>query len=440
MGFLCLCAVASANANATTSCSSSGLHSAPPLNSNVDERSTFCQSASENNLFVEIENALARHEVSESQFQNLAIYVQNHPRDALALFLLGGCFELRGLEEMAEEQFKKSEQAWSDPKLARRLFIRHIIRDDLRRAVIMLPFMQKHFPDDPLTKLVDAIFAEETGQDLRAGILYKELMVLSPAPPGVATRIASIKVAEENYVLAIRLANQDLQQVPQYLPAILVKSSALVKLGRYHQAMEALKPALKAHPFSRRLSLVAYDACLGMGDQQHARYYAVLNLALSDTSTNIEAARQRVFNSLSCATPVESQTTVNDVSKTIDDSPYATKMYYHLGEIFNLMHRPAAAAHQFVKSYSIDRKFAPTLTWLGRLTQHYERNYHEAAVFYKQAGDEAPLYFENSSIRFRLRDRLLNRRRDVAWRMQDCFFKCVYGDRGLIPVSKMINR
>ncbi len=385
----------------------------------------------EESFFEKIEQHLELTQVNEADFQELAAFLQQHPHHSVALFLLRKCYAQLGLEGMEGEQVEKAERSF-DPQMVLQLFKRHIENYDLRQAFSLLPTMMKVFPGDPSVQLVDAIFLEETGHKQEAVLKYEQLLRLPEPPPGVASRMALIKFDEKDYTKTLTLTDIDLARNHNFLPALLAKAMALSKLGRNNEALTILQAGLEKHPFDKRLTLVAHEASLANQDLIGALKYGLLHLAVSDFSSH--KARRRVRDTLTRLSLSQADPVIAAVSSIIDKTPHAMKFHYCMGEIFVKLNRQAPALEQFLLSRRLDPYYEPTNFQLGHLSEIQDCNYATAQAFYELASKTKPLYLENNVHKWRLRRRLDNQKRDVAWRMKDAMFHLACGPEGKLDV------
>lgn len=370
----------------------------------------------------EIEEALIQHRVSEKHYRALAAILQKRPEDLMARYLLGRCYLSDGLVDTAQEQFRRCDDARTNaPEATLRLFHRHFFRNDLQEAYALLPFVSRRFPEDPSVRLVRAICEEEncSSGGTKAITQRYDALLASPAPPlGAATRLAMQRLKQHEFAEAIKLADADLLKSAQYIPAIVVKATALVHQKRAASSLKLLQTALIRAPFDSSLVQAALQAADAVGSRQDALRYALRNLALASTPGEAASAKELAGNIILKSSPRQTNQAVKEVSLAADKGAFALAFHLDLADLFSTLRRPEQSMEQLQICLRIDPAQEAAIFRLARLTERYQHNYEEALRLYELVSRSKPLLFSNNMSIARLRARLSNKHRDIAWRVK----------------------
>lgn len=402
--------------------------SGPQTNSNKTKSAAtpiqgLGSSSSSDKQFDEQMNLVERHislfRVTDSDFETLEKIITARPKDSYARYLLGRCFERRGLVDMAVEQFSIAEKLETKPEDILRRLKHHIEAGELSEAFNMRNFANSKAPNDPTIELLQGLTFQEQGAASSAEFIYNKLLKMPNCPFGTATALASLRLDEKKWNEAIDLADRDLKVNSQYVSGLIVKSQALLALGQSSRVIANLLLPLKEHPFNRRLNLLMYKAYRHEGKFEEAFSCALRNLAGSDYTTYFEDAKNRVKEMLRALSSAKAEKVVERESTEVDRTNYAMKFHFYLGWCYLDLRKAKEAERETQKALDLAPEFEPNWYQMGRIKEELRGDLPAAAACFKKGHQLQRSDYKCLRALKRVNARVKNMNRDLSLKIKN---------------------
>ncbi len=368
---------------------------------------------------LQVQQQVKSKEITQQTFEQLARILKQAPQNSQAHLLLVYCYEARGFEDLAEDEYKLSDQyAPQDPASLLSQFQRKVAHRDMYSARSLLVQAQQKYPHDGHTLLMEALFAAYVKQPDKAEAILEKLVRQGDAPPGAASMLAAVRVKQSRYKEAVDLADVDLKQKDDTYLSNASKGVALMQLGQYHAAVPLLKRAFTIGPLEKGIAEDYYGVLLKLGEPSQALKPALVHLACAPTEAEATQARLATAYLLSVVPVEQADATINSVSGLLGSTSYAVRMHFLLGRLLAESGQHRRAIAQLEQGLQLNPNSAGAYFELG---QQYEalRDYEDAMVNYTMAcglSPNDPLY---TNTMVRLSQRLANRKGDIAWQFKD---------------------
>lgn len=366
----------------------------------------------------EIDLQVDQGHVDKSMMDRVQKIIKNNPDSAQGHYTAGRLLAYFGYDDLAEDEFALADKL--DPlhsKAILEVFELRIQKEDLAGAYKLLEFISKRFPDEPSLLMMKGIFLERQGKTTDAEQAYSSALAQEKKVTGVATALASVRLRQGHPDEAISLADRDLSRSPRHFNANLVKGQALLSLGKASKAIPFLEQAHKIKPNNRNLLLIMAVAYYKGKDYEKALPYAFLNLALTTKAAEFASAKLFCAKLVHESTPEAVNRAIDMAENNLTDAVYRSRLHFGLGDMFDHMSRHREASVQYAQGLRYDPESARGWYRLG-VDEELFGDFSSAMRFLKKAYDLDPSDLEIRAACLRLATRIVNRERDLAWRIK----------------------
>jgi hypothetical protein len=160
--------------------------------------------------------------------------------------------------------------------------------------------------------------------------------------------------------------------------------------------------------------MIMYTTYGRVGDLDNELRCALRILACSDSISYYEESQDRVKHLLQVMPASRYRPIIADVSPLIDQTNYAMKFHFFLGQVFFRMHRGTEAREQVQISLNMDPLFQPNWYEMARIKELYYSDFNGATDDFKKAHQLQRSDYKASLAIFRVSDRRKNQNRDLA--------------------------
>ena len=224
----------------------------------------------------------------------------------------------------------------------------------------------------------------------------------------------------------------DLKNDPKNAAANMVKSEALLALGRGDEAIAAMQLAYRSNPCDADAAARAADRLMRAGRNDEALEPALLSI-VCDTGkeSRLNASKRLVARIIKGMPADRALETVNSTGEQLGNSPYALFYRFAMGDVYDRLGRPYTAVEQYGAGFDLTERFAVLdgrmlsrgMFRLGLDMELCFRNYQEALALYKKASELDPRDEQIKKAYERLKSRLENRNNDIAWQLKDFLWR-----------------
>lgn len=361
-----------------------------------------------------VENGIATPDVVEA----LGRLVERDPRNGRARFVFGRVLYLAGYASLAEEQFKKADELDpTQPGALLELFQSKLDANDVVGAYKLLGYMAYRFPDDPAVLYMQGLFAFSRGDTATAEARLQQALQSPRASTGVKSMIAALRINQRNYAEAVRLADADLAKNPEHFYANLMKGQALFLSGRSAQALPFLKKAYSLRPVHPGLAELLSRAYQQKGFYADALEPALFEMAVTTKQDRLEKVKVRIAYLLRFLNAHQTANVAAMARRRLGDRAEAPRLYFALGDVLDRLGRRREAIAQYRKGLAEDPKMGRG--WY-RLARDFENigDINMAMRSYMKALELTPEDTQIALSATRFRNRLVNRKHDVAWQLK----------------------
>ena len=367
-----------------------------------------------------IETEVQNEVVTDESLAAIQKVVEEEPNNARARSLLGDCLDLSGLPDQAITQFKKAiDLSPNDPKPAVEMVKAYIKRGQVQAARALLGQVQTRFPNSPEILFWVGNFLASSNQMKDAKKLYDAAYQKGKNIPGLASALGKMELHDGHYADAILLADHDLAIDRNCAPAWEVKSLALMKMGRYSEAVPALTKAYSLRPLNQNLAFNYALALYWAGEYRQALLPALLYLSLNSTLSYSDLPSKQLVSKVISRVPTK------ELGRQIDQvmkSPYIGRnpaCRFAFADVLDRRGLHDLAMQQYREGLSLSPRYGRAWFRLGLDEEVYSNDYDDALTCYKKATIFAPEDKQVSAHFTRLEDRLAGRKADVAWALKD---------------------
>lgn len=367
----------------------------------------------------EIDQKIDSGRVSKDMVARVQVLIGKQPKSAAGHYTAGRLLAYYGYNDLAEQEFALADQL--DPARAKavlELFDLRVQKEDFIGAYRLLQFIAKRFPDEPSLMMMQGIFLEREGQLAQAERVYEKALANPKKVVGVATALAGVRLRQGKSLEALRLANIDLERSPNHFNANIIKGEALLALDRPGPATVCLEKARLVKPKHSDLPKILALAHYRNKDYQKALPYALLIMATKTKSNELADAKLFCAKLINQLPPATTQICIRGTEGSLIDDIYRSRLHLAVGDVFDRMSRHTEAAEQFKEGVRYDPSNARGWYRLA-VDEELFGMYDLALIHFKRAHDLNPSDQEVSAACIRLALRVLNRQRDVAWRLKE---------------------
>lgn len=369
-----------------------------------------------------IEEKIAQGDVSESLYAELENIISKEPTNYRAYLLLGNCYDFLALPELSQEQYELATRYGpNEPKAFVELIKSQIRMGQIKSAMALLDQARRKFPKDPEVQFWVGNYLLSKNRFSEAETAYVLALQQKKKILGLSTSLGEIRLAQGRYGEAYFLADADLAIQKNYALANRVKGLALMKLGRYEQAMQPLRIAYFTAQFKPNLAASFAKCCFWSGRYSDALNPALVNLALTSSMDSNNPVEKNFLVSVIKKVPDDYlRKVVDHLQKTLGKA-FPASYHFALGDVLDRVNKPELAVAQYKLGLEREPSFARGWLRLGQDLEKHYRSYDQALSCYKMADGFKPGDAEITSNLYRLSNKLANRSRDWSWQLKDLF-------------------
>jgi tetratricopeptide (TPR) repeat protein len=358
-------------------------------------------------------------QASQAELESLAA---KYPNNYKIHLYYGLVLDEVGLPEQAMSEFELADKLGpKDPRATAGIMNHILARGDNAAAAELLNKALKRFPDSP-----EILFF--MGKNFKEHRHWAEAqMVLNRAyKAGYKVKHLPVELGELYQEtapeIALKLANEDLAQYPDYHLSLQVKAIALMSMGQYKAAIEPLSKLYKQSPSFNR-SAEFYLRCLFWD----GRYHDALNPGFYFLGKEAHTIGGPLV-SAEVLGKVISNLPTKDVEEQLaqfyeqlkkDKMMVKPAFHYYLATIFYDQGKGKLAKSEIDKLLQSDPKSVEGLYLYGQLQENYARNYGEALRAYEMAHALSPFNMAIDKAYIRMEEKQAMRTSDWASALRD---------------------
>ncbi|CAN5413872.1 hypothetical protein BH11CYA1_BH11CYA1_44340 [soil metagenome] len=369
-----------------------------------------------------IQSELDNRTLSQASQAELETLASKYPTNYKVHLYYGLVLDEVGLPEQAMAEFEAADKLGpKDPRATAGIMNHILARGDSSAATDLLNKALKRFPHSP-----EILFF--MGKNFKEHRHFKEAqMVLDRAyKAGYKVKHLPAELAElyqeNNPELALKLANEDLAQYPDYYLSLQVKAIALMAMGQYSAAVAPLKKLYEqSHVFGH--SAEYYLRCLYWDGRYHeavqpALYFLGMEAhAISGPLISAEVLSKIVSNLPN--SDVEAQLAQFYEQLKKEKSLVRPAFHYYLATMFYNQGKAKLAKAEVDRLLEADPKSFEGLYLYGELQENYARNYPEALRAYQLAHALSPFNTDIDKAYIRMEAKLSMHSSDWASSFRD---------------------
>ncbi|MBP9094223.1 tetratricopeptide repeat protein [bacterium] len=369
-----------------------------------------------------IQTELDSRQLTQASQNELEALATKYPNNYKVHLYYGLVLDDVGLPEQAMAEFELADKLGpQDPRGTAGIMNHILARGDTAAATELLQRALKRFPDSP-----EILFF--MGKNFKEHRHWSEAqMVLSRAyKAGCKVKHLPVELGElyqeSAPFLALKLANEDLAQYPDYYLSLQVKALALMNMGKFTAAIEPLKKLYHQSPTFNH-SAEYYLRCLFWD----GRYRDALNPGLYYLGKEAHAIGGPLVSS-EVLGEIIGRLPANDVEQQLNHFYAELKkdkflvrpaFHYYLANIFYKQGKAKLAKAELERLLESDPKSVEGFYLLGQLQENYGRNYEEALKAYEMAHALSPYDMAIEKAYNRLVERQAFRSSDWAKALRD---------------------
>lgn len=338
-------------------------------------------------------------------------------------FILGKAYDKLGMEELANDEYKKAESA-GDPfkHFVLNALKTKVMASDFTDALSYYPFASKFFPADPSVAITHAIQLHSQGHIEEEEKLLSSVMASGTQEVGVMSALAAIKLEKREYEVALALFNRDLAQDPQYEAAILGKALVLSKLRRYGESLALALPLYRRGGWSNyELASLVSDNFAQLGIYEQAYQPALVSLAVARRQSEMDSAKRRVIFAWRHLSAQQRSEGLGEVSAVLDKTVFGARLHFALGDALQQAQYYSEAETQFRTGLVLEPKHARAYLHIAEIYETYHHKKSTAIINYLKY-----LHYSGGDPNIQLRLKRISeensRNRDIALRLKTRLF------------------
>jgi len=340
-----------------------------------------------------IQAELDRRQLTQASQTELEALATKYPNNYKVHLYYGLVLDDVGLPEQAMTEFELADKFGpQDPRGTAGIMNHILARGDSAAATELLNKALKRFPDSP-----EILYF--MGKNFKEHRHWSEAQIVLSRAYKAGYKVKHLPVElgelyqESAPLIALKLANEDLAQYPDYYLSLQVKALALMNMGKFTAAIEPLKKLYNQSPAFNR-SAEYYLRCLFWD----GRYHDALNPGLYYLGKEAHAIGGPLVSS-EVLGEVISRLSAQDVEQQLNHFYGQLKkekflvrpaFHYYLATIFYKQGKARLAKAELERLLESDPKSVEGLYLLGQLQENYGRNYEQALKAYEMAHALSP--------------------------------------------------
>ncbi len=346
-----------------------------------------------NKILARVQDELDTRTLSKKSQEELEELVQKYPGNYKVHLYLGLVLDEVGLPDQAMSEYETADKLGPhDPRATAGIMNHVLAHRDPNGASALLDKALKRFPDSP-----EILFY--MGKNFKENKHWFEAQrVLTRAyNSGYKIKHLAAELAEifqtEDPPKALRLANEELAQYPDFHLALQVKAIALMNLGQYNQAIAPLKKLYDQSPSFNR-SAEYYLRCLyWAGRYREALQPGFYFLGKEAQYVGTPLISVEVMTKIIRSLPrpyVEEQLALFYQNLTKSKLEVKPAFHYYLASIFYNTGNARMCKIELDKFLQADPKSVEGVYLAGKFAEHYAHDYKEALHYYETARALSP--------------------------------------------------
>lgn len=372
---------------------------------------------------------------SQADFERLVKVVEANPNDIKARFALGNCFESRGYEQLAADEYKRVCQMKKDhPEAHFKLLGILLQTNDIDSAANEIVECEQLFARSGKDLLKLGQLVQKFGDVELAGDIYEEAVKAERPQIGAGTALARVRIEQGRFEEAIAAADKDLALDRNYGKAHAAKGTALDELNRPKESLREFLCAYQVAPYEKGVATKVADELIREKRYAEAVKPAIISQALAtETLNEMDDAKRVLVRLLDKIPEKDSSKIVEEVSDRVKDDPFVLYFHLSMGEVYQALGMRDRARRQFeictrFKDSRIKDQNNPSLISrayikLGQIEERQLGNYDRAASYYREAQKVYPYNPETKDALARLRSREAAKENDLAWDLKESLRK-----------------
>ncbi len=333
-------------------------------------------------------------EASQRQLEELA---EKYPTNYKLHLYLGLVFDEIGLPDQAVAQYELADKLGpKDPRATAGLMNHILAKHDTRGATELLEKSLKRFPDSPEILYFMGMNFKENKHWYAAERILKQAYESGSKIKHLAAELAELYEAT-NPPKAIKLADEELAQYPNFPLALRVKANALMNQGKFEQAIVPLQNLYDQAPSYGQSAEDLLRCRYWSGQYKEAIQPAFYFLRKEAQYIGGPLVSSEVLSKLvktMSTSFIEEQLNRFYAGLLKDKLTVKPAFHYYLADMFYKGNRPRLAKAEVVKFLAEDPKSLEGVYLLGKLEENYAHNYSQALHYYELAHALSPYNVE----------------------------------------------
>jgi tetratricopeptide (TPR) repeat protein len=357
--------------------------------------------------------------VPDSSYDILAQIIKKDPSAYRAHLLLGDCYDLLGLPDLARQQYVLAlKYGPNDPQAVIALVKLEGKAGHISTVESLLNNARKRFPTDPEIIYWTGTVLYAQNKTKAAEAMFNQAMSSGKTIIGLPSALALIRLKQKYYREALMLANRDIAQKSTLDLANEVAGVALMELHDYGRAVKPLQIAFMKQPLKKPLAEEYMRALYWTGDYKSALRPALINLALNPSGNNNRSTKAMLAGIIQHTDRKDLLALIKEVSGKFGIEKSAA-FHLSLGEVLADTKYNDLALEQLSKAVELDPSLVDGWYNLGLVQEMACHDYKKAWQSFEKAHSLAPNNEEIAKRLLRLEDRLSAYNDDWAWRLKD---------------------
>lgn len=344
-----------------------------------------------------IQHELNTGKLSQESVNQVAQLAEKYKDNFKTHLYYGLCLDEVGLPDEALAQFKLADQLGPrDPRGTVGILNHLLARGDQHAANLLLDEALKRFPNTPEINYFLGSVLKENGRYAEAEKVFTRAYREGHHIFRLPTELGEL-MQSKNPHLAIKLADEDLAQHPDYYRALQVKGVALMNLGAFALAVDPFRKLFEKDPAYGRFAEYYVRCLYWSGDYKNAvmpgLYYLAQQAQEPGGETPVEDVLVKLFRSGSADT--DAKKIEQFYAAIAKSSPSVQAMvkpafHFYLARCLERVPRAELAISEWQKYLASEPNSIAALYHLGLLMENHRHDYGEAQKLYSRAHGLAP--------------------------------------------------